>query len=92
VVSEPLRLAYAQFYRARHIMLISSALISVMFIIAIWSTTRTLIGKAREHAEMREKLHHQAKNGDGPKMGTLYYNFRRSHRGQRPASGGRHPE
>jgi two-component system, NtrC family, sensor kinase len=59
VVSEPPRLAYAQFYRARHIMLISSALISVMFILAIWSTMRTLIGKTREHAEMREQLHHQ---------------------------------
>jgi two-component system NtrC family sensor kinase len=59
VVSEPPRLAYAQFYQAKYIMLISSAIISVIFILAIWSTTRTLIGKAREHAEMREKLHHQ---------------------------------
>lgn len=59
VVSEPLRMAYSQFYRARRIMLISTAVVTVVFIIAIWFSTRSLIGKARENAEKREELHLQ---------------------------------
>jgi two-component system NtrC family sensor kinase len=59
VVSEPLRLAYAQFYRARQIMFITTVVVSVAFIMAIWTATRTLIGKARENAVQREALHHQ---------------------------------
>lgn len=59
VVSEPLQLAYAQFYHARHIMLITTAVVSVAFIMAIWTATRTLIGKARENAVQREELQHQ---------------------------------
>lgn len=59
VVTEPLHLAYSQFYRARRIMLISTAVVTVFFIIAIWLSTRSLIGKARENAEKREELHRQ---------------------------------
>jgi two-component system NtrC family sensor kinase len=59
VVTEPLHLAYSQFYRARRIMLISTAVVTVVFVIAIWLSTRSLIGKARENAEKREELHRQ---------------------------------
>ncbi len=59
IVSEPLRMAYAQFYRARRIMLISTAIVTIVFIIAIWLSTRGLIGKARENAEKREEMHLQ---------------------------------
>lgn len=59
MVSEPLRMAYSQFYRARQIMLLSTAAVTVVFIVAIWLSTRSLIGKARENAEKREELHLQ---------------------------------
>jgi two-component system, NtrC family, sensor kinase len=59
VVSEPIHIAYSQFYRARRIMLISTAVVTVVFISAIWLATRSLIGKARENAEKREELYRQ---------------------------------
>jgi two-component system NtrC family sensor kinase len=59
MVSEPLRHANATFYRARVIMLVSTAVITVIFVMVIWFSTHTLIGKAREHAEKREELYNQ---------------------------------
>lgn len=59
VVSEPLSLAYSQFYRARRIMLVSAVVVTIVCIITIWSATRGLIRKARENAEKREELHLQ---------------------------------
>ena len=59
MVSEPLRHANATFYRARVIMLVSTAVITVIFVMVIWFSTHTLIGKAREHAEKREDLYNQ---------------------------------
>jgi two-component system NtrC family sensor kinase len=59
MVSEPLRHANASFYQARVIMLVCTAVTTVIFIMVIWFSTRTLIGKAREHAEKREDLYNQ---------------------------------
>ncbi len=59
LVYQPLRKAYAKLYRARQIMLAGSSLILAAVVGAIWFTTRTLIGKARENAERREDLHNQ---------------------------------
>ncbi len=59
LVSEPLHLAYAQLYRARRIMLVSSTIILAVVVAAIWLATRTVIAKARENAEMRDELSDQ---------------------------------
>jgi len=59
MVSEPLALAYAELYRARRIMFISSAFIILFVIAAIWNATNRLIGKARENAEKKEELYTQ---------------------------------
>jgi two-component system NtrC family sensor kinase len=59
LVSQPQRQAYAQLYRARQIMLVSTGLILTLVLAAIWFTTRALIGKARENAENRADLHQQ---------------------------------
>jgi two-component system, NtrC family, sensor kinase len=56
LVTEPLSLAYAQLYRARRIMWVSSTIILALVVAAIWLTTRTLIAKARENAEKRDEL------------------------------------
>lgn len=59
LVTEPLRVAYAQLYQARRIMWISSTIILAVVVAAIWFSTRTLIGKAKENAEVRQELHGQ---------------------------------
>ncbi len=59
LVSEPLSIAYAQLYRVRRIMVISSALILLAVAVAIWLATHTLIARARENAEKREELTNQ---------------------------------
>jgi two-component system NtrC family sensor kinase len=59
VVSEPLRLAYSELYQARRIMLIGTVVVCIIFIIAIWFATRSLIGKARENAEKHEAVYLQ---------------------------------
>jgi two-component system NtrC family sensor kinase len=59
LVSEPLHLAYAQLYRARRIMLVSSTIILAVVVAVIWLATRTVIAKARENAEMRDELSDQ---------------------------------
>lgn len=59
LVSEPLTVAYAKFYRARRIMLISSTLFLIVIVVGIWAVTRKLSGKARENAEKREELANQ---------------------------------
>ncbi len=59
LVSEPLRVTYAQLYRARQIMLISSTMILAVVVAAIGFATHTLIGKACENAEKRDELYGQ---------------------------------
>jgi two-component system NtrC family sensor kinase len=59
LVSEPLNMAYAQLYRARRIMLISSSVILGVVVVAIWLATRAIIAKARENAQKRDELSHQ---------------------------------
>ncbi|MCG6894654.1 MAG: histidine kinase, partial [Desulfobacteraceae bacterium] len=59
LVRQPQRLAYAQLYRTRKIMLLSSGLILAVVLTAIGWTTRTLIDKARENAVTRAELHQQ---------------------------------
>jgi two-component system NtrC family sensor kinase len=59
LVSEPLSMAYAQLYRARRIMLISSTIILGVVVTAIWLATRAVIAKARENAMKRDELSHQ---------------------------------
>lgn len=59
LVSEPLSLAYAQFYRARRIMLISTSILLVIIVSGIWMATRSIIGKARDAAEKKEELAEQ---------------------------------
>ena len=59
IVSEPLRIAHAQMYRARRVLIASTALIIVIIATAIWLTTNTLINKAQENAEKREELQRQ---------------------------------
>jgi len=56
LVSQPLSIAFAQLYRTRLIMLISSTVILIVVALAIWMTTHTLIAKARENAEKHEEL------------------------------------
>ena len=56
LVTEPLSLAYAQLYKARRIMLVSSTVILALVVTAIWLSTRNLIAKARENAEKRDEL------------------------------------
>jgi two-component system, NtrC family, sensor kinase len=59
LVSEPLSMAYAQLYRARKIMLISSTIILGVVVAAIWLATRAIIAKARENAQKRDELSNQ---------------------------------
>ncbi len=59
LVSEPLHLAYAQLYRARRLMLVSSTIILGVVVAAIWLATRTVMAKARENAQMRAELSDQ---------------------------------
>jgi len=59
LVSEPMHLAYAQLYKARRIMLVSSTIILGLVVAAIWLTTRTVIARARENAEKRDELSNQ---------------------------------
>jgi two-component system NtrC family sensor kinase len=59
LVSEPMSMAFAQLYRARRIMLISSAILFIVVVVAIWFATRALIARARENAEERETLSNQ---------------------------------
>ena len=59
LVSEPMGMAFSQLYQARRIMLISSAMLVVVIVMAIWFATRVLITRARENAEERETLSKQ---------------------------------
>jgi two-component system NtrC family sensor kinase len=59
IVREPLSIAHAQMYRARRVLIISTAFIILMIAAAIWLTTDTLLNKAQENAEKREELHLQ---------------------------------
>lgn len=59
LVSEPLSLAYAQFYRARRIMVISTSILLVIVVSGIWMATRSIIGKARDAVEKKEELAEQ---------------------------------
>jgi two-component system, NtrC family, sensor kinase len=59
LVSEPLATAYAEFYRARKIMLISSTLFLIIISAGLWKVTSIFIDKARENAEKREELVNQ---------------------------------
>ena len=59
LVAEPLRLAYAQLYKARRIMWISTTIILAVVVAAIWFSTRDLIGMAKENAEKRQELQGQ---------------------------------
>jgi two-component system NtrC family sensor kinase len=59
LVREPLSIAYAQLYRARRILLISSTIILGVVASAIWLATRAIIAKARENAQKREELSRQ---------------------------------
>ncbi len=59
LVSEPLNVAYAQLYRARRIMLISSGIILVLAAAAIWVATHALVAKARENAEKHVSVSNQ---------------------------------
>jgi two-component system NtrC family sensor kinase len=59
VVSEPLQMAYATFYRARRHMLIGTAVITVAFISVVVWATRNLIGKARDNAIKYDEMHRQ---------------------------------
>jgi two-component system NtrC family sensor kinase len=59
MVSEPLNLAYAQFYRARRIMLISTSILLIIIVSGIWMATRSIISKARDTAEKKEELAEQ---------------------------------
>jgi two-component system NtrC family sensor kinase len=59
IVSEPLTIAYAEVYRARRIMFVSSILIILVVIAALWKTSQMLIGKAREQAAKKEDMYMQ---------------------------------
>ena len=59
IVSEPLSIAYAEVYRARKIMLASSALVILAVIGALWQTSKMLITRAREHAAKKEEMYVQ---------------------------------
>ncbi|MBW2468352.1 MAG: histidine kinase [Deltaproteobacteria bacterium] len=56
IVREPLRIAHAQMYRARNIIVASTILIIAIIAPAIWFTVTKLIDKARDNAEKREDL------------------------------------
>jgi two-component system NtrC family sensor kinase len=56
LVTEPLSMAYAQLYKTRRIMLVSSTVLLAIVVSAIWLSTRSLIAKARENAEKRDEL------------------------------------
>jgi two-component system, NtrC family, sensor kinase len=59
LVSEPQAIAFAKFYHARRIMLVSSTLFIVFIVAGIWVGTRKFINKARTNAEAREALANQ---------------------------------
>jgi len=59
IVSEPLSIAYAEIYRARRIMLVSSILVILAVIGALWQTSKMLIARAREHAAKKEEMYTQ---------------------------------
>jgi two-component system NtrC family sensor kinase len=56
VVREPLNIAHEEMYRARRIMIIGIALIAVVVILVIWTTTGSLVNRARSSAENRDEL------------------------------------
>ena len=59
LVNEPLATAYAEFYRSRKIMLISSTLFLIIISAGLWRVTSIFLDKARENAEKREELANQ---------------------------------
>ncbi len=56
VVRQPLRLAYAQMYRARRIMIVSSGLIVVGLVALSWTITNRVLSQAQATAVARERL------------------------------------
>lgn len=56
LVRQPLREAYAQMYRTRNIMIISTAVLVLVMVIAIWFTVERLLRRAQATAESRDEL------------------------------------
>jgi len=56
VVTEPLHVAHGKMYQARRIMIVGIALIAVVVVLVIWSTTGFLVNRARSSAENRDEL------------------------------------
>jgi len=56
VVTEPLNIAHGKMYRARRVMIVGIALIAVVVVLVIWSTTGFLVSRARSSAENRDEL------------------------------------
>jgi two-component system NtrC family sensor kinase len=59
IVRAPLSILHGQMYRARQIIIASSALIIVLVAIVIWLATSHVVQKAQENAESREDLQRQ---------------------------------
>jgi len=56
VVKEPLNIAHEKMYQARRIMIVGIVLIAVVVILVIWTTTGSLVSRARSSAENRDEL------------------------------------
>jgi len=56
VVEEPLNIAHEKMYQARRIMIVGIVLIAVVVILVIWTTTGSLVRRARSSAENRDEL------------------------------------
>jgi two-component system NtrC family sensor kinase len=56
VVRQPLSIAYSQMYRARKIMMASTAVIVVIILLGVWVITERLLQRGQATAEARERL------------------------------------
>jgi len=59
VVRQPLRVAYAEMYRARQIMIASTVALALIVLSAIWITTDRLLRRAQRVEESRKELRSQ---------------------------------
>ncbi len=59
LVSVPLNMAYAKFYHARRVVLLSSSLFLAIIVAGIWVVTHKVIQKAKDNAEKKEALSSQ---------------------------------
>ena len=59
VVRQPLRVAYAEMYRARQIMIVSTVALALVVLSAIWITTDRLLRRAQAVEESRKELRSQ---------------------------------